>query len=95
MSSAKNQISVCFISFLLNDITQSKIMPKRRKRGAGLGYRRKHNLSGRSFIRRRINGAVTTYKNDSFISESNKNEIIGNSVNFDSRVTVPNPNHFT
>ena len=64
MSSSKNHISVCFILFLFNDIIQSKIMPKKRKRGAGLGYRRKYNQPGRSIIRSYQNGSTMYLPND-------------------------------
>ena len=70
-------------------------MPKRRRRGAGLRYRRKHNRPGRSIIRRKENG-TTIYLPYEMISiqNINQNNNLGNDVNFISRSNVSNANHF-
>ena len=80
MSFSKNQISVCFILSLFNGINQLKIMPKKRKRGAALSYRRKHNRPGRSIIRRYQNGTTMYLPNDMNNIEIINNNNLGNDV---------------
>ena len=78
MSFSKNQISVCFILSLFNDIIHLKIMPKKRKRGGALSYRRKHNRPGRSFIRSYENGSNIYLPNDMHNIEIINNNNLGN-----------------
>ena len=46
-------------------------MPKKRKRSAGLGHRKKNYTPGRSFIRKRDHGIEILYKKDCEIISKN------------------------
>ena len=48
-------------------------MPKKRKRGADLHCRKKHNRPGRAIIRMRINGIEKNIKNHFKSTEANSN----------------------
>ena len=48
-------------------------MPKKRKRGADLHCRKKHNRPGRAIIRMRINGIENNIKNHFKSTEANSN----------------------